>query len=121
MRTKLETINTRIASLGSPTEASFLFMEYESLVRDLVQSSRPYWNGEDIFLSLVANHVYNGKDNLAIPELQVWEASNDINANMERHHGLDFFSAFLRNWHHVYYRGWFWSRAKQRLQKVHDG
>jgi len=35
------------------------FRKYEHLVKKFVQhNSKPYWNGEDIFMSLVANYVY---------------------------------------------------------------
>eukprot|EP00815_Leptocylindrus_aporus_P007676 CAMPEP_0116070610 /NCGR_PEP_ID=MMETSP0322-20121206/13168_1 /TAXON_ID=163516 /ORGANISM="Leptocylindrus danicus var. apora, Strain B651" /LENGTH=389 /DNA_ID=CAMNT_0003558563 /DNA_START=156 /DNA_END=1322 /DNA_ORIENTATION=- len=66
------------------------FREYEYLVKDFVQqNSKPYWNGEDIFMSLVANYVYGYMEkreygNCAYPELQV----RDIGRN-DGIHGTD--------------------------------
>lgn len=110
------------------------FFRYEPLVRDLVQQSSPYWNGEDIFLNLVANHVDHPNAstvfrNVALPELQAWEASNaykdddqgllDINGNMDRHTSgwRQYGTAYWRNLKNAYYRGWFWYHAKKRLQQ----
>lgn len=105
------------------------------LVRDLVATSVPRWNGEDIFLNLVANHYYhvprNGPyRNCAVPDLNVWEADNDykdddagrhdISANMDRHTlweagWRDYGSAWWRSLQHYRYRGKLWSTAKARL------
>jgi len=78
------------------------FFEYANVVSyDLLPESRPLWNGEDIFVNLVANHVYGrerakhragdggGGDsgplrqpereefhNYALSDLDVWEASD---------------------------------------------
>lgn len=71
------------------------FFRHAHLVNDLLPRSTPLWNGEDIFMSLVANHEYNlvrsatrsstsGTStststtgpyrNYAIADLDVWEA-----------------------------------------------
>jgi len=116
------------------------FFEYEDLVKkDLViPFSKPLWNGEDIFLNLVANHLYsvptNGPyNNFAIQDLELWEASDeykdddtgehDVSGNMDRHRpwnvGLgNWWKAFRRSQQHAYYRGYLWYTAKRRLAAV---
>lgn len=60
------------------------FFEYSHLIwEDVVLSNGegPLWNGEDIFMSLVANHVYDrdgGKNNYAMPWLDVREVSEEV-------------------------------------------
>ena len=60
------------------------FVRHAPLVEhDLVlPQSQPRWNGEDIFVNLVANHYYKVPlqgpyQNYAIPNLPVWEANLD--------------------------------------------
>lgn len=115
------------------------FFQYQHVVQDMVSESRPLWNGEDIFLSLTANHVYNVPlqgpyGNLALP-LDVWEASDsfkdddtgahDVSGNMDRHRiwnvGLvNWWNAFYRAQCHAAYRGRLWYTAKQRLAAIED-
>jgi hypothetical protein len=111
------------------------FLHHAPLVHDLVLSAVPRWNGEDIFVNMVANHYYNVPphgpfNNYAIPDLNVWEADNhfkdddagqhDVSANMDRHALLeagwtDYWTAWWRSLQHYYYRGKLWSVAKARL------
>ena len=46
------------------------FFEHSELVKELQTNAKPLWNGEDIFLSLVAIKT-SGKFNIAYPELRV--------------------------------------------------
>jgi hypothetical protein len=111
------------------------FFKYDHLMGDLLPESSPLWNGEDIFMSLVANHEYgvpvNGPyRNFAIAELDVWEASDkftddtsgvaDVSGNMDRHSikkdGLwTWWNAVRKAHKHAAYRGKLWSTAKERL------
>jgi Glycosyl transferase family 64 domain len=114
------------------------FLQWAYLVDDLVASSVPHWNGEDIMINLVANHyykvpLYGPYNNYAIPQLNVWEADNkfkdddtgahDLSANMDRHyhvfHGIegwtDYWRAWWRSLQHYAYRGRLWATAKHRL------
>ena len=117
------------------------FFQYQHLVQDIVfkSFSPPLWNGEDIFMSLVANHVYKVPfhgpyNNYAIP-MDVWEASdsykdddlgrNDVSGNMNRHSvWKDGLTGYLRavghSDSHLKYRGHLWGMAKQRLADLHD-
>lgn len=99
------------------------FREYEYLVKDFVQqNSKPYWNGEDIFMSLVANYVYGYMEkreygNCAYPELQV----RDIGRN-DGIHGTDNKVVSpdkpnVRHNHEVY-RGQLWRLAREKLQRL---
>lgn len=111
------------------------FFRHEHLMHDLLPESSPLWNGEDIFMSLVANHEYgvpaNGPyRNYAIAELDVWEASDkfmddtsgaaDVSGNVDRH-GIwkdgpwNWWKAVQKAEKHAAYRGKLWSTAKQRL------
>lgn len=60
------------------------FFRHTHLVdQDIVPLSKPKWNGEDIFLNLVANHYYNVPlngpyNNYAIHDLHVWEADPSL-------------------------------------------
>ena len=115
------------------------FFRYQDLVKDLLPVSKPLWNGEDIFLSLVANHVYgvphDGPYRNFAMDLNVWEASDeykdddsgahDISGNMDRHRiwtvGFwNWLNAFYRAQCHAAYRGKLWHAAKERLALVND-
>ena len=117
------------------------FFEYEHLVHDFVAQSHPKWNGEDIFLNLVANHIYNVAtkngpyNNWAMADLQVWEASdelkdddtgaNDISGNMDRHSiwnvGVgNFIRALVKANAHARFRGELWEAAKERLSVLEE-
>jgi hypothetical protein len=128
-----EVMLTKIMVMESDMCANFFRHEY--LMHDLLPDSSPLWNGEDIFMSLVANHEYgvpaNGPfKNYAIAELDVWEASDkftddtsgaaDVSGNMDRHSirkdGLwNWWNAVRKSHKHAAYRGKLWSTAKQRL------
>jgi hypothetical protein len=139
------------ASLGGPVEVVLTkilmlerdvceqFFRYSPLVQDMVQAeSSPLWNGEDIFVNLVANHYYqvpaNGPyNNFAIKDLDVWEASDefkdddtgehDVSGNMDRHRPWNvgwsaWWKAYRKSQRHAAYRGRFWYTAKQRLAEL---
>jgi hypothetical protein len=135
------------ATLGGPVEVVLTkiliverticdaFFDYNHLVADLMTESKPLWNGEDIFVNLVANHAYqvpaNGPfNNFAIRDLDVWEASDifkdddtgehDVSGNMDRHRPwnvgwINWCKAFLKSQKHAAFRGKLWCTAKQRL------
>ena len=116
------------------------FFKYADLVDDLVRAPGtppPLWNGEDIFVNLVANHYYqvplNGPyNNYAVSDLHVWEAPNalkddngnesattnrDISGNLDRYAWGS--RQYLVHWwkalQHYRHRGHLWSTAKARL------
>ena len=121
------------------------FFDYEAVVwNDLVRPySRPLWNGEDIFVNCVANHLGNVPAssggpyrNLALANLPVWEASSalddedttkgavhDVSGNMERH---SIWKVGVWNWWqslckaqaHAAFRGRLWAAAVERLAKL---
>jgi hypothetical protein len=111
------------------------FFDYAHLLYDIVlqDGEGPLWNGEDIFMSLVANHLYRSTstdasfNNYAMDWLDVWQASDalkdydngkmDISGGMK---GLRFWSwqwwdSVLRRNRHYSYRGSLWKTAKKRL------
>jgi hypothetical protein len=128
-----EVVLTKIMVIESDMCAAFF--RHDHLMQDLLPESTPLWNGEDIFMSLVANHEYgvpiNGPfRNYAIPDLNVWEASDelkddvsgavDISGNLDSHgiwkDGLGTcWEAVKKSQRHACYRGRLWSTAKQRL------
>jgi hypothetical protein len=128
-----EVMLTKIMVMESDMCAAFF--RHEHLMQDLLPESTPLWNGEDIFMSLVANHEYgvpvNGPfRNYAIPDLDVWEASDkfmddasgaaDVSGNVDRHgiwkDGLgNWWKAVQKSHKHAAYRGKLWYTAKQRL------
>lgn len=114
------------------------FFGYAHLVwNDIVlhNGEGPLWNGEDIFMSLVANHVYESTldqatdhNNYAMDWLNVWQADEslkdygngklDISGGMR---GIRFWSwrwwqTLLRRNRHYSYRGRLWQVARDRLQ-----
>lgn len=116
------------------------FFNHSHLVWDdiiLHNGEGPLWNGEDIFMSLVANHVYkkDGKEstqfnNYAMDWLNVWQANDslkdysngklDISGGMK---GIRFWSwrwwqTLLRRNRHYSYRGRLWQVARDRLQEL---
>jgi hypothetical protein len=128
-----EVMLTKIMVMESDMCAAFF--RHEHSMRDLLPESTPHWNGEDIFMSLVANHEYgvpvNGPfRNYAIPDLDVWEASDkfmddasgaaDVSGNVDRH-GIwkdgvgNWWKAVQKSHKHAAYRGKLWYTAKQRL------
>jgi hypothetical protein len=116
------------------------FFEYAFLVWDdlvLPSTDGPLWNGEDIFMSLVANHVYgepkDGRkfNNYAMDWLDVWPADNSLkdyeNGKMDISGGMPdgilsirpwdwrWLNSLLRRNRHYSYRGKLWQAAKERL------
>lgn len=108
------------------------FGKYRGIVDDMVQESTPKWNGEDIFVNLVANRLYGVPSegpykNYAIPDLPVWEAQEaafldeiSVSGNMDR---TTIWKDGVRLWWknamkaqaHTNYRGRLWQTAKRRL------
>ena len=123
------------------------FFRHAPLVEDdlVLPYSKPRWNGEDIFVNLVANHLYKVPwrgpyNNWAIPDLHVWEAPNelkdddagaaDISHNLDRHYSRNRTATYVWLWElgtawwralqHYRYRGRLWATAKARLAALHD-
>jgi len=111
------------------------FLKYAHLVNDLLPESQPRWNGEDIFVNLVANHHYHVPlqgpfNNYAVENLHVWEAAvgavaydesaGSVSGNMDRTHfwkvgPVQWWRAYRKATVHTRYRGRLWFLAKQRL------
>jgi hypothetical protein len=87
------------------------FFRYAPLMDDLALSSTPRWNGEDIFVNLVATHVHP----LRRPNLAVNIAVREAAIVGESHPGVSGTSLWATN-AHAYYRGRFWATAAQRLK-----
>jgi Glycosyl transferase family 64 domain len=119
------------------------FGQFRDIVTDMVQQSTPKWNGEDIFVNLIANRVYGVAlrgpyRNYAVPDLPVWEAdvahlmmnsttttsyAASISGNMDRitqrQVGRDVWRENKRKANtHVQFRGRLWQTAKRRLSKI---
>lgn len=123
------------------------FHFFSSLVDDITADSHPHWNGEDIFMSLVANHIYaNGPyhpttkylastrqnnyamawlpvgdvgDTYADPNVSDADGALDVSGNV---HSFQPWSAQWRHrlhkgFMHLWYRGHLWTKAKERLAK----
>lgn len=117
-------------------ETCSAFFEYAHLVWDdviLSSGEGPLWNGEDIFMSLVANHVYGiEKNNFAMDWLNVWQASDslkdydngklDISGGMKGYRLWDWqwWQSVLRRNRHYSFRGQLWQTAKKRLAELGD-
>jgi hypothetical protein len=117
------------------------FFEYAHLLwSDVVLNvvEGPLWNGEDIFMSLVANHVYgkqtDGREwnNYAMDWLDTWEANDSlkdyISGKFDISGGMRGFSFWQWSWwqsvlrrnRHYQYRGKLWQIARQRLAELDD-
>jgi hypothetical protein len=115
------------------------FFEYAHLVwNDVIlhDGEGPLWNGEDIFMSLVANHVYgkptDGREfnNYAMDWLNVWQADDslkdydngkhDISGGMIGYRFWDWqwWQTVLRRNSHYSYRGSLWQIARDRLKEL---
>lgn len=115
------------------------FFQYAHLVwNDVIlhDGEGPLWNGEDIFMSLVANHVYgkptDGREfnNYAMDWLNVWQADDslkdydngklDISGGMRgiRFWDWRWWQTVLRRNRHYSYRGFLWQTARDRLQEL---
>lgn len=109
------------------------FFEYaDTIWEDIIlnEGVGPLWNGEDIFMSLVANHKYGSNaNNYAMDWLDVRDAPEslkdytdgrfDVSGGLPKH-ALRFWdwkwwqSVARRNRHYAY-RGKLWQTAKERL------
>ena len=113
------------------------FAQYEQIVSEMIPESKPKWNGEDIFMNLVSNHVYgvppNGPYHNFAFRMDVWEASDalkdddtgqhDISGNMDRHRLWNvgwsaYWEASRKAQLHTAYRGRLWDLAKRELAKL---
>ena len=112
------------------------FFEHAHLIWEdtvLNNGEGPLWNGEDIFMSLVANHVY-GHDgmqaNYAMDWLSVDNAPDnlkdytdgkyDISGGMTGYRLSDWhwWQSLLRRNRHYAYRGKLWQTARRRLAEL---
>ena len=120
------------------TRICHYFDKYRYLINDkMLTESHPLWNGEDIFMSLVANHVYgvplDGPYRNFALKLNVWEASDtlkdddtgnyDISGNMDRHRIWNvgwtaYWKAYTKAQSHTAYRGRLWDMTKQQLSQL---
>ena len=132
-----EVILTKLMAMERDTCSAFF--EYAHLVWDdvvLYSGEGPLWNGEDIFMSLVANHVYgtpvDGLNNYAMDWLDVWQASDSLkdydNGKLDISGGMkglrlwdwQWWQSVLRRNRHYSFRGQLWQTAKQRLAELGD-
>ena len=132
-----EVVLTKFMVMERDTCASFF--EYADLIwNDVVlhEGEGPLWNGEDIFMSLVANHIYgepkDGREfnNYAMDWLDVWQADDslkdysdgklDISGGMTGYSLYDWrwWQTLLRRNRHYSYRGRLWQTARQRLDEL---
>jgi Glycosyl transferase family 64 domain len=93
----VEVVLTKMLLLERDVCVQFLKQMY--IMDDLATTSKPLWNGEDLFVSLVANRYYGVPwhgpyRNLAVAELPVWEAdvpetsegaAESISGNLDDH------------------------------------
>ena len=115
----------------------YAFVVWNDVV--LKNSEGPLWNGEDIFMSLVANHIYKNDgqqqyNNYAMDWLDVWQADESLkdynNGKLDISggftgglSGIRFWSwrwwqtVFRRNRHYSH-RGRLWQVAKERLEEL---
>jgi len=111
------------------------FFEYAHLIWDDVvieQGEGPLWNGEDIFMSLVANYKYGRRANYAMKWLPVYDAPESLkdydNGKLDISGGMTslriwdwhWWQSFLRRNRHYSYRGKLWRIAKARFEKLKD-
>jgi len=104
------------------------FADHSYLVFDDIVKlySKPLWNGEDIFMSLVANHLYSQDhpNNYAMPWLNVWESEY---SKYERGISGNVFTVQPWSWgwwkivgqmiEHKNYRGYLWREGRKRLME----
>ena len=100
------------------------FFEYEGLAEDMIPYGTPKWNGEDLFMSLVAAHEY-GAQHTVIPELEVGEIeTNDgISGNIKgvRPWSASWRAQFRKYFRHTAYRRWFLQEATRRVASQSRG
>ena len=112
------------------------FFEHSHLIWEdtvLNNGEGPLWNGEDIFMSLVANHVY-GHDgmqaNYAMDWLNVDNAPDDLKDYTDGKYDISggmtgyrlwdwhWWQSLLRRNRHYAYRGKLWQTARRRLAEL---
>jgi hypothetical protein len=118
------------------------FVRYQHLMDDLALSSnsRPIWNGEDIFVNLVANRLYQVPPdgpytNLAVQTLPVWDitdapllrksATGSVSGNpgiqtLWRTSLWDWWALRQKTQRHREQRSQMWRLGKDRLAQVVD-
>jgi hypothetical protein len=134
LRGHVEVVLTKFLLLPKPICQAF--MDFSYLMEDL---SKPLWNGEDIFASLVANHVFHAPadgpfHNFAMSDLDVWEAaaaekedhSVSVSGNLSHLRPwncnlLQFLKALWKQELHFAKRGQLWGLAKARLAALPAG
>ena len=110
------------------------FFQYSHLIwEDIILNNGegPLWNGEDIFMSLVSNHVYGydgGINNYAMDWLDVWSAPEELkdysNGKYDISGGYSGIRFWDFNWwrsllnrnRHYSYREKLWKEARDRLE-----
>ena len=110
------------------------FFQYSHLIwEDIILNNGegPLWNGEDIFMSLVSNHVYGydgGFNNYAMDWLDVWSAPEELkdysNGKYDISGGYSGIRFWDFNWwrnllnrnRHYSYRGKLWKEARDPLE-----
>jgi len=116
-------------------ETCSAFFEYSHLIwEDIILNNGegPLWNGEDIFMSLVSNHVYGASRgnmiNYAMDWLDVRSAPEELkdysNGKQDISGGFSGYRFWNFNWwrslmnrnRHYSYRGTLWKEAKDRLE-----
>lgn len=141
---KAEVVLTKLMIMERDTCGKFF--EYAHVIWDdmvLNNGEGPLWNGEDIFMSLVSNHVYGTPSssseerhgwknsvNYAMDWLDVWSAPDhlkdydhgklDISGGMSglRIWDWHWWQSVLRRNRHYSYRGSLWNTAKSRLMEL---
>jgi hypothetical protein len=117
-------------------ETCSAFFKYSHLIwEDIILNNGegPLWNGEDVFMSLVSNHIYgalSSKVNYAMNWLDVRSAPEELkdytNGKFDISGGFDglrfwdfgWWRSLLNRNRHYSYRGTLWKEAMERLKQV---
>jgi hypothetical protein len=96
------------------TEAVHLFFDYARLLgmEQGFEDSRPRWNGEDIFMSLIHTKAFGG-NNMAMPWLPVTTFKDDPNGKLSISARWTFTG--VKHWWH---RGYFWATVLAQLKDI---
>ena len=130
-----EVILTKFMAMERSTCSAFF--RYAHLIwEDIIVAGgeKPLWNGEDIFMSLVANHVYQqgSRNNYAMDWLKVSDANDSLkdytNGKLDISGGFEGFRiwdyqwwlSLLRRNKHYSYRGKLWKAARDRLKALEE-
>lgn len=129
-----EVILTKLLLMERQTCSAFF--EHSHLIWEdtvLNNGEGPLWNGEDIFMSLVANHLYGHdgtQSNYAMDWLDVYNAPDslkdydngklDISGGMTGYRLWDWhwWQSLMRRNRHYAYRGKLWNTARKRLKEI---